>query len=228
MATAQNLIYRAYRKIGLKSPTDDEDDEALESVNDMISLWGTDFLVPYRVRESFTLTIGTRNYTFGSGGAFDTVRPMKLDTITLRNSDDYDWPITLMSPGEWQDIYYKNNSGRPTRAYYKPEYPLGILRLNKKPDEAYTLLFCSWKNFTEFAALSTTVALPNEYKDAVVYNLAVRLAEDNSVNIPASIIKTAAISLAVISRLSAINRIIPPAKFDFDSGSNLYNIVIDE
>ena len=228
MATTANTITdAAYRKCSLLLPTSDEDAYALEALNNMISLWGTEFLVPYLVRESFTLTIGTHDYTIGSGGAFDTVRPMRFNTLHLRDADNYDYPLELMSAQEWADIRYKDNSGRPTRVFYKTEYPLGKVRFNKKPDIAYKVYLCSWKNFTEFANLTTAVTLPDEYKRALVYNLAVELAEDNSMDIPSSVLRTAANSLVLISRLLAANRLPSEVKFDFNGGA-AYNITTDE
>lgn len=225
--TANTITDAAYRKCGLLLPTSDEDTYALEALNNMISLWGTEFLVPYRVRENFDLTIGTRNYTIGSGGAFDTVRPMRIDSIILRDSDDYDYPITLISGQEWNNIRYKDRSGRPTKVYYKTEYPLGIIRFNRKTDVVYTALFCFWKNFTEFANITTAVTLPNEYKRALIYNLAVELAEDNSIDIPSSVLRSAANSRILLSRLIAANKIVPNAKFNFTDGM-LYDITTDE
>lgn len=227
MATANTITDAAYRKCGLLLPTSDEDDYGLEALNNMISLWGTEFLVPYLVRENFDLVIGTRNYTIGSGGDFDTVRPMRLDTLHLRDSDDYDYPLKLMSPQEWADIRYKDHSGKPTKVFYKTEYSLGKIRFNKKPDATYKIYLCSWKNFTEFANLTTTVTLPDEYKKALVYNLAVELAEDNSIDIPSSVLRSAANSLVLLTRLIAANRLPSEAKFDFNGGAS-YNITTDE
>lgn len=225
--TANTITDAAYRKCALLLPTADEDAYALEALNNMISLWGTEFLVPYQVRENFDLVVGTRIYTIGSGGDFDTVRPMHLDTLHLRDADNYDYPLELMSAQEWADIRYKDNSGRPTRVFYKAEYPLGKVRFNKKPDIAYKVYLCSWKNFTEFAGLDTAVTLPDEYKKALVYNLAIGLAEDNSIDLPSSVLRTAANSLVLISRLLAANRLPSEAKFDFNGGA-AYNITTDE
>lgn len=224
--TAQNICDRGYRKVGIASPTGAESTLAFESLNDMISLWGANFLVPYRVRERFDLVVGTRNYTIGDGGDFNTIRPIRLTNITLRDSDNYNHPVAFISGREWDAIRYKENSGRPTKAYYKTEYPFGKIRFNKKSDATYKAYICSWKNFTEFAALDTEVVLPNEYKDALVYNLAVRLGEDNSIELPASVARHAMNSLVLLGRLLASNRKVPKVTFDFNGGG-LYDIVTD-
>lgn len=224
--TAQNICDRAYRKIGIISPTMVESAVAFESLNDMISLWGTMFLVPYLVRESFDLVVGTRNYTIGGGGDFDTIRPVKITNITLRDSDKYNYSTVFISGKEWDAIRYKESSGRPTKVYYKPEYPLGIIRFNKKPSAADKVYMCSWKNFTEFATITTEVSLPNEYKDAMIYNLTVRLSEDNSIELPRSVGRHAALSLVLLGRLLASNRRVPNALFEFADGST-YDIEND-
>lgn len=224
--TATLIISAAFRKIGLSAPTATEQANALEALNNMISLWGAEFLTPYVVREYFALTIGTASYTIGSGGAFDTVRPMQIANAYLRDSDGYDYDLDVMSAKDYNLISLKTTDGRPTELYYVPAYPLAKIIFNYEPDEAYTAYFEFQKNFTELAALSTTVTLPDEYKEALVLNLAVALAEDNSVTLPQSVIVKAIYAKSLIERLIAANQITPLARFDFGNGGS-YNIETD-
>lgn len=227
MATAQTIIDASYRKIGILSPTLTEDDNGLEALNNMISLWGLDFLVPYVTRESKALTIGISEYTIGSGGDLDTVRPMSIANCYLKDSDNYSYDVKIMSAKDYNLISSKTLEGRPTKLYFIPEYPLVKIIFNKEPDVAYTAYFEFWKNFTEFALLTTAFSFPNEYKEAMVYNLAIRLGEDNTIEIPRSVYEIAGSSLTLISRLNAVNRMPPKARFEF-IGEGLYNIETDE
>jgi hypothetical protein len=226
MATAQNICDRAYQKIGLSDPTTIESTLAFNALNDMISAWGTRFLVPYNIRESFDLVVGTAEYTVGSGGNFDTVRPMLINNAYLVDSDDRSYPIQVIAGKDYNRIGSKTNEGRPTKVYYYNEYSLVKLFFNKETDVVYTVHFDFTKNFTEFATISSTVELPNEYKEALVYNLTIKLAEDNSIDLAASVNRTAANGLMLIERLLAANKMPPKVTFDF-RGGELYNIEND-
>jgi len=226
MATANNLTDTAYRKIGIKSPSDTEDTEALETLNNMIGTWGIEFLFPSVERDSLSLTIGQAEYTVGSGGDFDRVRPIGIIDVYLRNSDGYDYPVKVISGRDYNDIALKTAEGRPTKLYFVPEVTLAKIFFNREPDEAYTAYFEFRQSFTELE-LTDTITLPNEYKEAIVYNLAVKLAEDPSIDLPASVARTAATTLILISRLIAVNQMPPKSKFDFN-GSGTHDIVTGE
>lgn len=230
MATTVNdLTDAAYLKCGLRSPTLDEDTIALDTLNNMLSLWGADFLTPYVTRESFDLIIGQAEYTIGSGAAydFDTVRPISIANVYLESSDGYSYSVIAMGPKEYNRIGRKAQDGRPTKVYYVPEYPIGKLIFNKETDVVYTAYFEFWKAITEFEAKTSTVSLPLELKEAIIYNLAIRLAENNAIDLPRSVITLAVHTYNLISRLSSINQKQPPAVFDF-SGGPTYNIITDE
>lgn len=219
--TAQTIIDAGYRKIGITTPTDTEKSNGLEALNNLLGLWGTDFLVSSVTRESLSLVVGTAEYTIGSGGDLDTVRPLKIENCYLKDSDDYSYPVDVnMSAKDYNRISSKTLESRPTELYFIPEYPLAKIIFNKESDKTYTAYFEFWKEFTEFALLTTAFEFPNGYKEAMVYNLAVRLAEDNSLNITQSVAETAYQSLSLISRLSAINRSPAISRFDFAAGSS--------
>ena len=221
--TANDIIDAAYRKVRINAPSGDADANALESLNNMISAWGTRFAVPCNVREGFDLIVGTAEYTIGSGGDFDTVRPMLINSAYLVNPDGHSYPLQVISGKDYNRIGSKTQDGRPTKVYYINEYSLVKVIFNKEADAVYTVHFDFIKNFTEFATIGAAVVLPNEYKEALIYNLAIKLAEDNSVELPASVNRTARNSLILLERLLAANKIPPKAMFDF-SGGGSYDI----
>ena len=179
MATAQDLIDAALRKIGTSIPDSTDRANGLIALNDMISSWSIDNLLVYAVtQESFTLTIGTYSYTIGSSGDYDTVRPIKITNAYLRDSDGYDYPLDIISSKEYNDIADKDVSSRPTRLYYLPAFPLAKILFDYAPDAADTLYLDSQKHLSEFAALTTDFSMPPEYRRALIYNLAVDLAPE--------------------------------------------------
>ena len=228
--TAATIISASFDKIGIATPTTAQNTSALTSLNNMISLMGADFLPPYITRYSAALTIADAEYTIGSSGNFDTVRPSKIESAFLRDASSYDHPLKIISAKDYNQIYNKSLTAAPECLYYQPEYPLGKLILDSAPEQAYDLHMDMWVNFTEFAALSTSFSLPPEYKAFLVYNLAVSLAEDWDRNVSKTLYAMAQESKNVIERLNASVRLTPTAKFDVPMPIAVggYNIETDD
>ena len=228
--TAATIISASFDKIGISTPTTAQNTSALTSLNNMISLMGADFLPPYITRYSHALTIADAEYTIGSGGNFDTTRPLKIESAFLRDSSSYDHPLKIISSKDYNQIYNKSLTAAPECLYYQPEYPLGKLILDSAPEQAYDLHMDMWVNFTEFAATTTAFSLPPEYKAFFVYNLAVSLAEDWDRNVSKTLYAMAQESKNVIERLNASVKPIPTAKFDVPMPIAVggYNIETDD
>jgi len=182
MATARELILSSFRLVGINQPSSIQLDDALVSLNNLISNLSVGNLNLHAVTtENFTLVTDQGTYTIGSGGDFDTVRPTKiLDSVYIKDSSGEDYPVIPMSRQQYNQIASKIDTGRPTRIYYEPEYPLGKIRFNYLPSTAETLYIDSWKPITEIATLATSINLPVEYKRALQYNLAIELVEEPS------------------------------------------------
>lgn len=231
MATASDLITAAFYKVGIEVPTSAQTDAALVSLNNMISLLGVD-MPPYCVTaEAFTMVVADKEYTIGSGGQWDTVRPERVLSCYLRDGDNFDYPVKVMASKDYNELSNKSLTARPTQLYFLPEYPLAKIIFNASPDYAYSAYFEFVKNFTEFATVGTTVSLPNEYKEAFVYNLAVSLGEDWDRIVPKSLYAQAERTREVVSWFNATKRPAPRAKFDFygiGGGDIEYNIATDD
>lgn len=174
--TALTIINSALRKNGVDEPTEEEQANALEDLNNMLSYLSVDgLLVPYVTKESLSLAASaTIPRTIGSGGNFNTVRPIKIISAYLRDSSSYDTVLDVnMSEKEYNALTDKTTSSKPTRLWYLPSYPLGNIYFDYVPDAAYTLILDSIKQLTEFALLSTAYNFPPEYKLFLIFNLAV-------------------------------------------------------
>lgn len=176
--TVRTLIEAAYRLVGNSNPSSIELDNALESLNTLLTHLSIENLNLFAVvTESFSLVVGQSIYTIGSGGDFSTIRPTKiLEGVYIQDSNSIDYPVIPMSRQQYNQIQYKIDTGRPTRIYYEPEFTLGKIRFNYKPEVIETLYIDSWKPLTEFSTLATTVSLPPEYEKVLKYNLAIELA----------------------------------------------------
>jgi hypothetical protein len=228
--TATTIIAASFDKIGIATPTSAQNTSALTSLNNMISLMGADFMPPYITRYSHALTIADAEYTIGSGGNFDTTRPLKIETAFLRDSSSYDHYLKIISSKDYNRLYNKSLTAAPEYLYYQPEYSLGKIILDSAPEQAYDLHLDMWVNFTEFAALDTAFSLPNEYKAFLVYNLAISLAEDWDRNVSKTLYAMAQESKNIVERLNASVRQTPIARFDIPVPIAVggYNIETDD
>lgn len=206
MATAQSLIDRSLRLIGAlasgESATAQESADALVALNSMIESWQTERLVVYSyVDTAFTISTGDNSYTVGPAGNFVlTPRPSKLENIFLR-ANDIDYPIQLVDQERWFAIADKtSDSDIPMFAYYEPTMPAGTLLLWPVPNTAYSLHIVTWTPVSSFAALSTTVALPQGYERALTYGLAIEVAPEFGKEASGSVQQIAMDSKAAIKR----------------------------
>lgn len=214
MATVETIINSAARKVGISVLSTDEIANALEDLNTLLSVLSIEFQSPYVTRESLTLTAGDAEYTIGSSGDLDTVRPIALRNVFIRDSDGRDWPIKIINAENYNEITTKTTEAKPEFVYFIPEYPLAKIIFDCEPDYAYTAYFEFHKGFTEYTATTEDVELPNEYKAMLIYNLAIVIAEDNSISPSQSVIDMAKYTRLMVSRLDAINN--PPKKLRFD------------
>lgn len=178
--TAQEVIEAAYQELGIlvSGGTLNTDDLTwgLGKLNRMLRSWSADGLnLHYRVEESFSLVSGTPSYTIGSGATFDTVRPQTIEQAFIRDSD-HDYPMGIRPAAEYWDLSEKTTEGRPIKLYYGFTYPDGTIYLYYVPDSAYTMHIVSQKPLITYASANTEASLPGEYEDALVLNLAIRMA----------------------------------------------------
>ncbi len=227
MATAASIITAAFLKIGVGDPTSNQTASALISLNNMVSGWGPEIILPSLTRESFAVTSGTAEYTMGPSGTWSTVRPSKIENAFLRNASNYDSPLDIIAAKDFNDVVYKATSAHPTAIYFVPEVTQAKIIFDCSPNAAFTIYLESWKVFTEFADTTTSLTLPNEYKEALVYNLAVSLAEDWDRVASQSVRQRADEMKYLIGAANAATRPVPKAKFDLFLGST-YNINTDE
>lgn len=183
MTTANDIATGALRVVTSVTPGEPVDGTeaayALGVLNRMLKAWSAQgLMIPYRTIESFTPSTQSASYTIGSGGNFDTVRPDKI-TAMFRRYNNVDTPIQMISNTLYNPISYKSAQGVPYEAYYDPQYPLGIIYLYNVDSVVGAQLFIdSWKPMTQFTTLQSTMNLPGEYEEAMVYLLAKRLAPE--------------------------------------------------
>lgn len=188
MATANDLIRRALRLIGVlatgEHPDANQAADALESLNSMIDSWRNESFTVFALRTEQLAITGAASYTIGPTGTLNTVRPVRIDSAFWREGTT-DYPLRQAQSVPWSRIADKTTTGTPDLLYYEPAVPLGVIYLHPIPT-AGTLHLVTLTPISEFA-LSDAVTLPPGYREAIAYQLAMRLAPEYGVSVPVEV-----------------------------------------
>jgi hypothetical protein len=180
--TAQQYIETALRKLVVLPSggtiSANQLAAGLSDLNDMAVTWRQFGLTTWaRASQTFSLVNGTGSYTVGSGGDVAIARPIRiLDAYLTRDGTDI--PLRQVSKSDYFGLSVKTTGGIPSQFYYNQETTLATLYLWPVPDEdGLTLTFDYHVPLTSMAA-GDTLDVPDEWREAFVYNLAVRQAPD--------------------------------------------------
>jgi hypothetical protein len=203
--TGRDAITTALKKIGALAPGESLDaseaTDGLAELNRMLGAWSTQKLIIHAVTQEspLTLTAGDGTVTMGTSGDI-TTRPMAIEKAVIRDGTT-DYPVDLLTLEEYAAISDKSTqSTYPTALYDDGGYPQRTLTLYPVPSAAKSLVLWTKRALTSIASLDTSVSLPPGYDDAIVYNLAVRLAPEYGRPVDAVVMKLADDGIALIKR----------------------------
>lgn len=182
MTTARQLISKAFQKAGIitkqESPSADEMFDALDTLNDLLESWSNDSLYIYaRNWQQFTFVGGQSDYTIGSGGDFDTSRPLAIVSAYTRLGTS-DYPMQQIADKDYAyGISQKTTAGVPDFFNYDNDFPLGKLRFWPAPSAAYPVYIQTEDALTSLT-INQVISLPQGWRRALIYSLAVELAPE--------------------------------------------------
>lgn len=203
MPSALELITRAMKTAGVlgqnETPDSGQADDGLQMLNDMLDSMSLDRTSIFTItQESFSLVSGTASYTIGSGGVFNTSRPVQIDNLTI-TSGSIDYPIEPLNSQDYADIADKSSpSGIPQFYYYDDGFPLGTLYLWGVPGSALTLNIGKWAQLTQFANLTTQYTFPPGYYRMLHYNLSKEICPQYGMSLTPEAMQIAVESYALI------------------------------
>jgi len=231
MATAQTIINGALRLLQVASTdvvlTNDEANDALESLNQMIDGWSNESLMLYHVtREQFTCIPAHNPHTIGLSGDFVTSVPMNIEAATVTvNGTDY--PVLPIDYDDYAVIKLKTLQNVYPEYFYldKASPVLANLYMYPVPSTASTINLYSRKPLTNFASLTDNLTLPPGYERALKYSLAVELAPEYQVSAGQDVIALAIAAKASLKRTNKrpLTLQIDPAALTI-SGKRRFNI----
>lgn len=209
--TGLDIIKRALRTLGVIAPGESlpaaEAQQALDLLQAMFDTWRTQRLLCYVVdTEDFALT-GSASYTYGPGGDFVAVRPVFLDRLSVvqnaGGANELEVPLRVIRTAqEWQTIHDKTlTSTWPTAVYLQNGMPQKTLTFWPVPsDTALTARIYAWVSITGLADLATVYTFAPGYEEAIVYNLALRLAPEWGAAVPPIVLDLAAQRMGDVKR----------------------------
>ncbi len=181
-----DIIKASLRVIGVLAKTEEPDadelSDGLQALNFMLDSWSVrSLMVLGAVLEGFPLVIGTRSYTIGIGGVFNTKKPTKIDYAFVRDANENDTPLSVFEQSVYNSIPDKLSApGTPSLLYLDPGLTqqvidTGTIFIYPIPNQAFTLYIGQQKPFTEFATTGDLITLQSAYYEALKYSLAIRL-----------------------------------------------------
>jgi hypothetical protein len=206
--TVAELIRGAFRTLGIlaaeETPSAAEESDGLVTLNDMLDSWAGERLALYAtLRSAPSLAAGASPQTIGTGGMFDTTRPVRIDRASIEGvADNVETPLRLLSDAEWQGLGDKSSLGRPSALWVERTYPLMQLHFFPIPDVAYTLVLYTWLQLGRFPSVASDFDLPPGYARAIRYNLAKELAPEYGVSLSAEAAFIADESKSTLKRLN--------------------------
>ena len=215
--TVQDVIRASMRKLAVVASGETvpsaELIDGLQTLQTMLRSWAGKKINSYAtVQESAILIPGQASYSWGSEASdIITTRPYEIVNAFLSDGTN-DNMLRAISKNQYDAINFKYGQGMPECYYYFPTYPDGTLCLYPAPDKGYTIYFNTIKPFDEidsFDNLGATFSFPPPYEEAVIYNLAVRLAPEYGKPIVAEIAAVAQASYETIMNLNANSQVEP-------------------
>jgi hypothetical protein len=189
--TAAGLIYAALRKAAVtlgpgRTPSPAQQQDAIDELRRLTGSLNCDRLFIFsRSTQAFPLT-GATSYTIGQDPSgtvtadFDTPRPQLIESANILSSTtpEISWPLAIVDATTWAQLppAIPTAPGIPEVLYNDRAAPISTLYLYGAPMAGYQLELFTWYQVPTYTSESDLVFLPLQYEDALVLNLACRLA----------------------------------------------------
>jgi len=219
MKTAQQIILTAFRKFGgmgdNESLTPQQEAAGMASLTPMISSFNQMGMPIWKMER---ITVPLSNFavssecTIGPGQTVVTsTTPLKAHTATRVDSTS-NVAVEIYGRERFYLIPSPNARGAPIACYFRPTPTNGVLSIWPLPDSYWqnqNLIVDMQLEFTSVSSGSSVPNFPDWWEEAIIYNLAVRLAPEYGLAIPDRQVLITEAEKHLTSALS----------FDYDPGS---------
>jgi hypothetical protein len=183
--TPNDLIKLSLKMAGVigigQTPLSEDMNDAFSLLNMMLGQWNRRRWLVYHLIETVKVATGALSYSIGPGGDFDVPRVTGIDAAFVRllnnaSPNQVDFPLQLVeSYDDYATIPLKSQAGFPQTVFLDTGTPLGTLYVWPLPSNQYEMHLIVRAALAGFDKISDDVDLPNEYQEALLYNLAARL-----------------------------------------------------
>jgi hypothetical protein len=233
----QGILYPALRKAQItlgpqRTPSPAQFQDAIDELNRLAGSLNCDRMFIYSIeRAEYPLDPPKATYTIGqSADPFEVVdfpaqRPQLIESanIIADPQQSLRYPLAVVTDLQWAKIGYQTLANSiPEVLYNDRAAPVSTLYLYGQPMSGQSLELYTWTQVPYFMTVTDAVLLPMQYIDALVLNLAVRLAPHFQRIIPDDVRLQARDSLM---RLESINAPKPIASVGFTCSDdfNIYS-----
>lgn len=182
-SSANDIIERALVKLGVFHPGEaipaSVQAQVFAELNDMLERWALErLMVPADVLESFSLTPGKADYTYGTGGDFDSPAPDSILPGAFIRSGSTDFPLHRVTLDTYRSRPTKDTGARPEIFAVNPTPDLNEMWFWPAPTAADDVHFRVRKQLTSFPDRTTDVSLPKGFRGGIVSNLAIEVSSN--------------------------------------------------
>ena len=215
MTAVRDILRDSLMLIGAIAPGEalqgEDGQDCLRRLNAMLSSWATESLMIYTLnRDVYPLVIGTQTYTMGPGGTLTAIRPVKIEyfsIIPVASQPDLELKVKSLSDSEWRDITIKTlQKSYPTAVHSRDDFPANSIDVWPIPSATCSVVIYSWQQLGSFTTMNQDVSFPPGYEEALVYNLAIRLAPMYGKQTPPEVV---ALAGSALCKVKTINAVIP-------------------
>jgi hypothetical protein len=198
--------------IGVGQTASSEDaNDCFDMLNMMLAQWRKRRLLVYHLTEYVKQATGAQYYTIGTGGDFNYTRPARIECAYFRQTSlanlTVDYPLEIINSREdYNRILIKNLNSWPQALFYDSDYPLGKIYIWPVPSNLYEIHITVMDQLQKFNNLNDVIALPEEYIEAIVSNLTLRIYAMYGLPANEIVVQQAKVSLNI---LKSINTQIP-------------------
>lgn len=197
--------------VGLGQTASSEDmNQGCSTLNDMIAQWQQRRYLVYRLVEYSVPCNGSESYQIGPGGDISVAqRPAAINAAFARqvinaNPNKIDYPLSILPSREtYSQIAMKQLQSFPEWCWYDADTPLGKLYVYPIITNQFELHVIFRQQLQTAMALTDEISLPAEYREALVYNLAIRLSANYGLPLNPTVAKLAKAALETMRTINA-------------------------
>lgn len=190
-----------------------ETSDCLAVLNDIQEDFSTQNLAVWNTaNQTFSTVAGQAVYTIGTGGNWNTVRPVRINDPAYCTYQGVDFPVYGWDQAEYNLVGLKTQQQPIVQRYlFVNEYPLSYITLWPVPSGVVSMTFSINNILTAITSAGTSITFPPGYAKAFIYQAAVELAPLFGKTASDDVRKE---SVAMLANLKRVNRETPVSRFD--------------